>query len=379
MVACCSVIVPHFCSRKRFSSLSSLFLLVTCMILTAGCGEYPALRDSQQPVLASRYGRYGHAPESSQNLPFRNAAAAPGDDDFEGPELDPPVPEWIPASSLKKIRPEDISIAEKPERTENEATEPLPPPWRRRGKVAALNLVPAGLIGLYGVSQWGWGEEGFRFGSEGGFGKDTKYGGADKLGHAWMGYVLSNWYGDMYENFGYSKHEAAKYGTISSLSLLTLVEVADGFTNSHGFSWEDQLANTIGAYMGYLRQRYPRFKESVDFRMEWRPSPAFCDGDVSDPFTDYSGQKYLLAFKPGGILQSDNKFLRAVELQAGYYTRGFQEGDGKHFDRQSRHVFVGIGLNVTNLVQRMTGSRAKGVFDYVQVPFTSVHGSMELD
>jgi len=304
------------------------------------------------------------------------------DDDFEPPELDPPATDRSRSVASNEADPEGPAVSNGASGKENGSEQPPPPPWLRRGKVAAVNLVPAGLIGLYGVSQWGWGDESFRFGNEGGFGKDTKHGGADKLGHAWMGYVLSNWHGDLYENFGYSKQEAAKYGTISSLGLLTLVEVADGFTNDHGFSWEDQLANTVGAYMGYLRQRCPRFKESVDFRMEWKPSPGFRDrvrDGKFDPFTDYSGQKYLLAFKPGGMLRSDNKFLRMVELQAGYYTRGFQEESEPYFDEKSRHVFVGVGLNVTELVRRMTGSRAKGVFDYVQLPFTSVRASSELD
>ena len=42
---------------------------------------------------------------------------------------------------------------------------------------------------LFGINNWDWGTSGFHFESEGWFGTDTKYGGMDKLGHAYTGYV----------------------------------------------------------------------------------------------------------------------------------------------------------------------------------------------
>ena len=106
--------------------------------------------------------------------------------------------------------------------------------------------------------------------------------------------------------------------------------------------------------------------------MEWFPSPALRDGDETDVFTDYSGQKYLLAVKPDGFLKTGDPLLKAIEFQVGYYTRGYSSGDEEYFSGQHRYGYIGIGLNVTYLLDRLTGHRAAGVFDYYQVPYTYI-------
>jgi hypothetical protein len=112
--------------------------------------------------------------------------------------------------------------------------------------------------------------------------------------------------------------------------------------------------------------------------MEWYPSPAFRHGDKFDPFTDYSGQKYLLALKPDGFLKTDNPLLKLVELQFGYYSRGYTAGDNRYFDSKNRYGYVGIGLNITYLLERLTGHKAGGIFDYFQVPCTYISLSTKI-
>jgi hypothetical protein len=160
---------------------------------------------------------------------------------------------------------------------------------------------------------------------------------------------------------------------------LTITEIGDGFSRVHGFSWEDEVMNTVGVGLAYLRHRFPAFKEKVDFRMEWVPSPTFRNDERYDPFTDYSGQKYLLAFKPDGFLKTGDPILKALEIHVGYYTRGYVTGDDKYFSGKHRYGYVGIGLNVTYLLERLTGHRARGVFDYLQVPYTYLPASGRYD
>lgn len=64
--------------------------------------------------------------------------------------------------------------------------------------------------------------------------------------------------------------------------------------------------------------RIPAVRGRVDFRWEWFP------------------------------------VLKALEVQVGYCTRGY----------------VGIGVNMTYLLERLTGHRAWGVFDSYQMPYT---------
>lgn len=244
--------------------------------------------------------------------------------------------------------------------------------WSPKTKVVAFNVGVVTAICIYGISAWDYGSSSFNWGHEDWFGADTKYGGADKVGHAWTTYALSSLYGRFYRDWGYSHNDAIWMGSATSLLQVTLVEVADGFSESQGFDWGDELMNSLGAGMSYLRHRYPSFREKVDFRLEWIPSPAVRHGDRFDVFTDYSGQKYLLAFKVDGFLHTDDPILKALELHVGYYSRGYGDQDEKYFDNMTRHGYIGIGLNVSYMLEKLTGHRAANVFDYIQVPYTYI-------
>ncbi|HNY80743.1 MAG TPA: DUF2279 domain-containing protein [Sedimentisphaerales bacterium] len=244
--------------------------------------------------------------------------------------------------------------------------------WPRQKKVVALNLAVTGALAIYGAASWDYGSNGFDTHDEGWFGQDTRYGGADKLGHAWSAYTLASVYNRIYRDWGYSDEDAIAIGVVSSWMQTTVIEIGDAFSKSQGFSWQDEAMNTLGVGVAYLRHRFPTIRETVDFRMEWFPSPALRHGDETDVFTDYSGQKYLLAVKPDGFLKTGDPLLKAIEFQVGYYTRGYSSGDEEYFSGQHRYGYIGIGLNVTYLLDRLTGHRAAGVFDYYQVPYTYI-------
>ena len=249
--------------------------------------------------------------------------------------------------------------------------------WPPKKKVTALNITAAGTAALIGAGSWDYCSSSFHFSDEGWFDPDTKYGGADKLGHAYSGYVFTDIYSSIYKHWGYSDDKAILGGALSSWSQMTLIEFGDGFSREYGFSWKDELMNTLGVGLSYLRHRYPSLKEKFDFRVEWFPSPAFRHGDRT-VFTDYSGQKYLVALKPDGFLKTDNSLIKAVEFHIGYYSRGYAENE-RYFSSKNRYTYVGVGLNVTYLLEKLTGHRAWGIFNYVQVPFTYIPFSSKLD
>jgi uncharacterized protein YfiM (DUF2279 family) len=244
--------------------------------------------------------------------------------------------------------------------------------------VIALNATAGGVIAGLGVASWDYGKSSFHTKKEGWFGYDSHYGGTDKLGHAFGAYCLTDVFNSIYKDWGYSDEQAISGGVLSSWSLMTLTEIGDGFSDSQGFSWEDEVMNTAGVAMAYLRYRFPSLKEKVDFRMEWFPSPSFRHGERNDPFTDYSGQKYLLAFKTGGFVKTSNPLLKALEVHLGYYTRGYTSDD-LYFNGKHRYGYIGIGLNVTYLLEKLTGNRASGIFDYIQVPYTYISTSGRYD
>ena len=249
--------------------------------------------------------------------------------------------------------------------------------WPKEKKVVALNTLTIGTIATIGVIGWDYGSHSFRTANEGWFDPDTSYGGADKLGHAFTCYALASVYNRIYKDWGYSDNDAILLGSVNSLLTMSAIEIGDGFSKSQGYSWQDEIMNAVGAGMSYLRHRFPAIRERVDFRWEWFPSPAARRGERFDVFTDYSGQKFLLAFKLGGWLQTDNPILKALEVQVGYYTRGYVSGDDDYFNGAHRYGYVGIGLNMTYVLEKLTGHRAGGVFDYYQMPYTYISPSRQ--
>jgi hypothetical protein len=249
--------------------------------------------------------------------------------------------------------------------------------WPRQKKAAALNIVAAGTVLVVGTASWGYGTASFHCEDEGWFDPDTPYGGADKLGHLYSGYVLTDIYSGIYKKFGYSDQDAANWGALSSWSQMTLIEICDGFSDEYGFCWQDEAMNSAGMALGYLRHCYPSLKDKFDYRLEWNPSPAYRHGARVTPFTDYSGQKYLIALKPDGFLKTDEPLLKMVEFQVGYYSRGYDEE--KYFRGNNRYGYYGIGINITELLKQLTGWNAWGIFNYVQVPFTYIASSTRLD
>jgi len=242
--------------------------------------------------------------------------------------------------------------------------------WSRETKVVALNAGTVATIAAIGFIGWDYGSHSFRTANEGWFDPDTSYGGADKLGHVFTCYALANVYNRIYQDWGYSNNDAILLGAASSWLTMSVIEIGDGFSKSEGYCWQDEVMNTVGVGAAYLRHRFPAIRERVDFRWEWFPSPAARSGERFDILTDYSGQKYLLAFKLGGWLKTENPVLKALEVQVGYYTRGYVSGDDDYFNGQHRYGYVGIGLNMTYLLERLTGHRAWGIFDYYQMPYT---------
>ncbi|MBN2588307.1 MAG: DUF2279 domain-containing protein [Sedimentisphaerales bacterium] len=244
----------------------------------------------------------------------------------------------------------------------------------RKKKTIYFNTATFVATMTIGAASWDYYSSSFDFRNEGWFDPDTNYGGSDKLGHAFGGYVLTSVYNSIYKKFGYTDEKAILYGALSSWSLMTLIEVGDGFSQDYGFSVQDEVFNTAGVMLGYFRHRYPRLKEIFDYRLEWVPSQEFRDGDA-DPFTDYSGHKNIIALKPAGILKSDNPLLKAIELNVGFYTRGYED----NFHAHKRYMFCGIGLNMTYVIEQLTGHKVGGIFNYLQVPFTYIPFKTELD
>lgn len=238
-----------------------------------------------------------------------------------------------------------------------------------------------GFTTAFGLLNWDWGSSGFHFVSEGWFEKDSKYGGMDKLGHAYVGYLLTEYFSQRIAHEVSDPNGAIITGAILGMGVQTYIEVFDGFSGGHGFSYEDFIADGVGVGFSILRNTIPGLDQKLDFRMEYVPS-----GEMGfAPVTDYAGQKYVLALKLSGFEEFEETPLRFLEFQVGYFTEGYSKTenftDGERTDTSdlAREPYVAIGLNLNELLKQapdvhdtLPGLMASRAFEYVQVPYTYV-------
>lgn len=238
----------------------------------------------------------------------------------------------------------------------------------------------AGVTAL-GVASWDWGSnKSFTWNPEGWFGEDTGSGGADKLGHTFTSYAMTNVLADRLVRAGRSPERAALSAALTTQAIMLYVEVFDGFSDDHGFSPEDVVMNLLGTGLAYGRVVNPRLRELADFRMEYESSGY----KGFRPLSDYSGQKYLIALKLSGVDALRDTPLRYLELQTGYYTRGFSKAEQADGLSRTRYGFVGVGLNVSELLLGRRASQESELknagrlfFEHVQIPYTAARSSRD--
>lgn len=237
-------------------------------------------------------------------------------------------------------------------------------------KMLYTNLTAATAIGIWGFANWDWGSSDFYSSDEGGFEQDSKYGGADKLGHLWATYAFSDALTGLYKSWGYSPTKANNYAALSAWTVQAFMELGDATSETQGFDWGDMAWNTIGALTSVLMERYPELDRKIDFRVEY-----VFNVDINGIFDDYSNQYYSMVLKLDGFDTFENNFLKWVELSGGYYSRGYEDED----EENVRSVYVGISLNFSRFFFQNGWKKTGKVLEYFQLPYSSLKVSHDLD
>ena len=237
-----------------------------------------------------------------------------------------------------------------------------PSPQEQRQDILNVNLTGIGIVTIWGVANWDYFTQSPQAGSEDWFQNDTGSGGADKIGHMFTGYVTAHGLSNLYESWCMNRDDAALYGALSSLAIMGYMEVGDAFSE-YGFSREDFISNSIGSLLGYYLYTNPELASKLDFRWEYGLHP-----NHNDFVTDYENSKYLFALKLNGFEYFRNNFMKHIELQVGYYSRGFDDPSAS----RERNLFFGIGLNLTDLFRRNSYKKTATVLRYIQIPGTNI-------
>ncbi len=236
-------------------------------------------------------------------------------------------------------------------------------------KLLAVDGFIATFITVYGIVNWDYGDYAPKTKTEHWFSDKSKDGGSDKCGHFYNSYMLSFWIAKACEEWGYTKKQALVRGYLSSLGLMTLMEIGDAYS-SYGFSNEDICMNILGATTGYIFYKYPNIDRKIDFRVEYQPT-----FDTADFLTDFKRMKFLFTVKPEGFDFVKWEPLKYIELHAGYYVRGFADEE----PAKSRHYFFGAGINVSRILRKFSYNRIAHVVECLQVPYTYGAESYEIE
>ena len=230
----------------------------------------------------------------------------------------------------------------------------------------------------------GWWSDGFNnkfsFRNEGWFGPDTYSGGIDKLGHAFSMYVTTRLLNRTFTWAGDSDSNSLWRATLLSAAIGLGIEVFDGLEKSgkYGFSWQDLIMDAAGIGLAFYAERNPEFDKWFAFR--WRREMQTA-GTGTYESHQYFGVLRLSGWSQLGVYNP----LRYVELMAGYGAAGFRGDSGiTNADNRKRTVYAGIGLNLTEVLDRTVFSGSLGggrsqwlateFLRYVQVPGTaSIH------
>lgn len=214
---------------------------------------------------------------------------------------------------------------------------------------------------------------GFHFKNEGWFGKDTDNIGMDKLTHAFNTYLIAELlHYRIHRNTGGASGDALTAGILAS-GMMALNEISDAIEPDSGYSMQDIAMNVAGATFSVLRNTVPGLKEKLAFKIEIVPNHQIYSR-AGKPH--YEQQRFMFALKGSGFARLERSPVRYLDLQVGYYASDFLRSDREKGLRPKRHLFVGLGVNLGELLFANSGSQvgkaAYSALDYLQLPYTSL-------
>ncbi|MBN2040743.1 MAG: DUF2279 domain-containing protein [Spirochaetes bacterium] len=219
-------------------------------------------------------------------------------------------------------------------------------PYIRKG----LYITGPLFMAVYGFATWGWDtRESFTLRPETYMGAHAADGASDKYGHLYGNFIIKRFTTFLFRATGSSSNKANLEGALLTEIITLGGEIGDGFGPNYGFDPYDILFNNIGIFLAVLLD-YSPFLDRI-FTIQWEYCPSremrkkFSIGEHHDFFTDYSGQKVLLAVKLAGIPYLSNTFLRYINFDIGYYSRGYNPS--KYYDTRTRSLHLGVSINMS--------------------------------
>lgn len=175
---------------------------------------------------------------------------------------------------------------------------------------------------------------------------DWKYAlGADKFGHFFFPYLVSNIYADAFEWTGINRRNSLLYASTLAILYQTYVEVRDGFSKQWGFSWGDFTANTLGAAYPLLQNEIPALK-NINFKISYYPSERFRNNSHKSLIDDYESTYSWVSFNVYNFLPQSIKeyYPSFVNIAVGHSVKKLDlTGSAYH------EIYLGLDWNLEAL------------------------------
>jgi hypothetical protein len=185
----------------------------------------------------------------------------------------------------------------------------------------------------------------FHFKNDGWFDRHQYALGADKLGHGWSAYQLTNVSAWAYKQLGVPEAWANVGGMLNAQLALLVMEIGDGMS-PWGFSRQDVLSNAAGAVFAYTRLRWAIVRDLTDYKWTYvmrEPVPLHGGPGKPSLFENYDDWTFWLILRGKRLLPRPLKFLG---LGVGYHTEGFHD-----LRPRLRTWLVGLDVDWTELVR----------------------------
>jgi hypothetical protein len=254
----------------------------------------------------------------------------------------------------------------------------VPPAWK-----PVLTALIAGTAVGYStgnsVKEESYEYNGFHFTNEGFFGGHTYTGGADKVAH-FVDYSLAQGaLANTYRRIGYASGQSGWIGFATATAAGLATEIGDG-TTIFGFSWEDFLADALGAATA-VGLSESGWNDTIGFRFgrfSQDPAPSCCP-DHTNIGRDYSGEIYTADLKIVGLarrLRFNPGPARFLLLSATYGTNGYRLVAP---DLRQRLVGLEVGVNFSEIFRSLGvpseplwGEVFYYFFDSFRIPYTAI-------
>lgn len=249
-------------------------------------------------------------------------------------------------------------------------TDTLHPETYRNRRIALISTTSALTVGSLVYLNYAWYSQ-YNTGKFHFFNDNAEWLQMDKVGHFYTNYQIARLMMNAFENAGYNRKQKLFIGGSIGLGYMTAIEILDGFSRGWGFSWGDEVANSLGTSLAVCQEAFWN-EQRIQVKFSYANSGlAKYNPDLlgDTPYTrilkDYNGQTLWLSVNPYAFMKRDTKFPKWLNVTLGYSAYGMLGGFENNFVVQdangnvlkferARRYYLSLDIDLTRIKTKST-------------------------